>query len=73
MCKRINLESCGCGLHVHVCTSAAHTQVLLWASLVSVYSLNHHCKLHLKRRQDPKNEEGLLYQNGNNEKAREEV
>ncbi|XP_078347887.1 uncharacterized protein LOC144632993 isoform X3 [Oculina patagonica] len=65
MCKRINLESCGCGLHVHVCTSAAHTQVLL--------CLNHHCKLHLKRRQDPKNEEGLLYQNGNNEKAREEV
>ncbi|KAL9951127.1 hypothetical protein ACROYT_G043733 [Oculina patagonica] len=39
-----------------------------WASLVSVYSLNHHCKVTLKRRQEPKNEKGLLYQNGNNEK-----
>ncbi|XP_078363237.1 uncharacterized protein LOC144647326 isoform X6 [Oculina patagonica] len=29
--------------------------------------MNHHCKLHLKRREDPKNEKSLLYQNGNNE------
>ncbi|KAL9965024.1 hypothetical protein ACROYT_G028748 [Oculina patagonica] len=42
-----------------------HTQVLL--------CLNHHCKLHLKTRQDPKNDKGLLYQNGNNEKTKEEV
>ncbi|XP_078369148.1 uncharacterized protein LOC144653094 [Oculina patagonica] len=33
-----------------------------------MYILNHHCKLLLKRREDPGNEEGLLYQNGNNEK-----